>query len=80
MGYEVAEVLDGREGLGLFLRSPFNLVITDLSIPEGDGISPAFSIKEKSPPYCRFLIQRQDTDRDNTGVSDERSKDTHYGQ
>jgi DNA-binding NtrC family response regulator len=49
MGYEVAKAKDGKEGLGLFLQSPFNLVITDLSIPEGDGMSFAYSIKKQSP-------------------------------
>ena len=49
MGYEVAKAKDGKEGLGLFLHRPFNLVITDLSIPEGDGMSFAYSIKKQSP-------------------------------
>ena len=56
MGYEVAEAKDSREGLGLFLHSSFNLVITDLSIPDGDGISLAYSIKEQSPPTPVILM------------------------
>ena len=56
LGYDVAEAKDGKEGFGLFLHRPFNLVITDLSIPEGDGMSLAFSIKKKSPQTPVILM------------------------
>ena len=62
MGYEVAEAGDGKEGLGLFLHSPFNLVITDLSIPGVDGISLALSVKENSPQTPVILMTGNTSD------------------
>ena len=56
MGHEVVEASNGEEGLGLFLHSPFDLVITDLNMPEVDGLTLAFSIKERSPPTPVILI------------------------
>ena len=70
MGYEVAETLDGKEGLGLFLHRPFNLVITDLSIPEGDGMSLAVSIKEKSPQTPIILMTGHTSDTIKEGAVD----------
>ena len=49
LGYEVATAGNGREGLDLFCLIPFNLVITDLDMPEVDGLALANSIKERSP-------------------------------
>ena len=49
MGYEVVEASNGREGLEHFNHHSFDLVITDLNMPEIDGLVLASSIKEKSP-------------------------------
>ena len=38
LGYEVATAGNGREGLDLSCLIPFNLVITDLDMPEVDGL------------------------------------------
>ena len=70
MGYEVAEAKDSREGLGLFLHTPFNLVITDLSIPDGDGISLASSIKKKSPHTPVILMTGHSSDTIERGPVD----------
>jgi CheY-like chemotaxis protein len=56
MGYEVVVASNGKEGLRLFLHSPFNLVITDLSMPELDGLTLASSIKERSPHTAVILM------------------------
>ena len=56
MGYEVVEAENGKEGLRLFLLAPFDLVITDLCMPEVDGLSLAGSIKEISPGTPVVLI------------------------
>jgi CheY-like chemotaxis protein len=56
MGYEVVAASNGREGLSLFLNSQFNLVITDLSMPEVDGLTLAQLIKERSPHTPVVLI------------------------
>jgi len=49
LGYEVVTAGNGREGLQLFSLSPFDLVITDLDMPVVDGLTFAYSIKERSP-------------------------------
>jgi CheY-like chemotaxis protein len=56
LGYEVVTASNGNEGLGLFSRSAFSLVITDLYMPEVDGLTFAFSIKETSPGTPVVLI------------------------
>lgn len=37
-GYEVEEAADGRAGMCVYRTSPFDLVITDINMPEMDGI------------------------------------------
>jgi len=56
MGYKVAVAGCGDEGLNLFLKSSFDLVITDLDMPGMDGWNLAFCIKEKSPDTPVVLI------------------------
>ncbi|HDH97652.1 MAG TPA: response regulator, partial [Deltaproteobacteria bacterium] len=48
MGHDVAVAGCGDEGLNLFLKSSFDLVLTDLDMPGMDGWNLAFRIKEKS--------------------------------
>jgi len=49
MGFEVAVASSGNEGLNLFLKNSFDLVLTDLQMPGIDGWTLAFNIKEESP-------------------------------
>jgi len=49
LGYEVSSADSGENGLSLFLRNQFDLVITDFEMPGMDGINLAHCIKEKSP-------------------------------
>jgi len=56
MGHDVAVVNCGDEGLNLFLKSSFDLVITDLDMPGINGWKLAFHIKEKSPNTPVVLI------------------------
>ena len=37
-GYEVAEAVDGKDGLGKISAGKFDLIITDLNMPNVDGI------------------------------------------
>jgi DNA-binding NtrC family response regulator len=37
-GYQVAEAANGRQGLELFRATPADLVITDMTMPEMDGL------------------------------------------
>lgn len=48
-GYRVITGADGREGLELFSRDQPDMVITDVRMPRGDGLSLAVAIRELSP-------------------------------
>jgi CheY-like chemotaxis protein len=49
MGYEVTAACDGEEGLFLFHKGSFDLVLTDLTMPSMDGWALASCIKDHSP-------------------------------
>jgi DNA-binding response OmpR family regulator len=47
-GYEAEGVLDGRYGLSLLETKPFDLVVTDIVMPEKDGLETILAIRRKS--------------------------------
>ena len=49
LGFEVALAGNGIEALAVFIKSSFDLVLTDLQMPAMDGLSLAGHIKERSP-------------------------------
>jgi CheY-like chemotaxis protein len=63
MGFEVAVAGSGHEGLDLFLRNSFDLVLTDLRMPDMDGWTLAFSIKEESPNTPVVLVTGEEKRR-----------------
>ena len=56
MGFEVAVASNGNEALNLFLTNSFDLVLTDLEMPDMDGWALAFNIKEESPDTPVVMI------------------------
>ena len=48
-GYTVFTADSGREAFDEFLNQPFDLVITDLAMKDGDGLTLLEDIKEVSP-------------------------------
>ena len=56
MGYEATTARSGVEALNVFLRNPFDLVITDLQMPEMDGWTLASLIKDRFPHIPVVLI------------------------
>jgi len=50
-GYDVTTVANGRDGIEALKNSSYDLVITDILMPEGDGVEVTNFIKkmEKSP-------------------------------
>ena len=56
LGYDVISTDSGENGLELFLKNRFDLVITDLEMPGMDGIELAIRIKEKSPVTLVILM------------------------
>jgi DNA-binding response OmpR family regulator len=55
-GHEVVEAGGGREGLGLFQTTTFDLVFTDLGMPDMSGLEVAASVKEQSPTTAVVMI------------------------
>jgi two-component system chemotaxis response regulator CheY len=49
-GFEVAEALNGLEGLEQLLRAPFDLMIVDVNMPQMDGLSFLHAVRAKSLP------------------------------
>ena len=56
LGYEVATASNGTEGLRLFHKNSFELVVTDVHMPGMDGWTLAHRIKEASPNTPIILI------------------------
>lgn len=48
-GYEVIEASDGKEGVKLYWKKPTDLIITDLIMPEKDGIETIQELKKDFP-------------------------------
>ena len=48
-GYEAASAANGKEGVDLFQRTPVDLVITDIIMPEKDGIETIMDMKRVNP-------------------------------
>ncbi|MBW7957713.1 MAG: sigma-54-dependent Fis family transcriptional regulator [Deltaproteobacteria bacterium] len=55
-GYEVSEAASGREGLGLAKDGGFDVVITDLRLPDIDGLEVLRSLRKSSPETMVILI------------------------
>ena len=55
-GHEVEEAADGREGLDRFRSQGFDVVITDLSMPEMNGNELALAIRHQSPETPVILM------------------------
>ena len=47
-GYEPTMAASGQEALGLLVQSPFDLVITDIRMPEVDGLQVIQAVRD----YC----------------------------
>jgi DNA-binding response OmpR family regulator len=48
-GYEVVEAADGEAGMRLFRENPADLVITDLIMPEKEGIETIMDLRRNFP-------------------------------
>jgi two-component system chemotaxis response regulator CheY len=47
-GYEVVDAVDGRDGISKVDREKFDLIITDLNMPNVDGIQMILEVRKKS--------------------------------
>ncbi|MGK5090763.1 response regulator [Deltaproteobacteria bacterium TL4] len=66
MGYRVACAVNGKAGIRLFEQDPFDLVITDIVMPERDGIETIIWLRNKYPEINIIAI----SGRDKTSSSD----------
>lgn len=48
-GYEVAVAVDGNAGLALHREAPADVVITDIFMPDADGMETIHRLKEEFP-------------------------------
>ncbi|MEI6078516.1 MAG: response regulator [Verrucomicrobiota bacterium] len=48
-GYAVTEAPDGKVGLKLCAQIPFDLVLTDIVMPETDGLEFIFTLRKTNP-------------------------------
>ena len=48
-GYEVVEASDGKEGIKLYRKNPTDLIITDLIMPDKDGIETIQELRKDFP-------------------------------
>ncbi len=48
-GYEVADASNGAEGIRLYRDEPADLIITDIIMPEKEGIETIFELKRDFP-------------------------------
>ncbi len=53
-GYETLEATDGRAGLDLLSRNPVDLLITDLIMPEMEGVELILQLRH-SHPHLRII-------------------------
>jgi DNA-binding response OmpR family regulator len=55
-GYEVQSAADGKSGLELFQRQSFDLLITDLLMPERDGLETIMALRRGRAPLKILVI------------------------
>jgi CheY-like chemotaxis protein len=55
LGYEVSSADSGENGLSIFLKRKFDIVLSDYEMPGMDGVAFACSVK-KSSPRTRVVI------------------------
>ena len=48
-GHEVLEAANGREGVALHSNDPVDLVVTDIIMPEQEGIETIVQLRRKNP-------------------------------
>ena len=63
-GYMVMEAPNGREGLRQFRKTPTALVITDLLMPDGDGLEVTMALHREAPQVKIIAITGGSGQRD----------------
>ncbi len=48
-GFETADACNGKKGMAIFRKNPFDLVITDIFMPEQEGIETVKELRDDFP-------------------------------
>ena len=48
-GYDIVKASNGREGIKLYRENPVDLIITDIIMPEKEGIETIFELRKDFP-------------------------------
>jgi YesN/AraC family two-component response regulator len=48
-GYDIVKASNGKEGIKLYRENPVDLIITDIIMPEKEGIETIFELRKDSP-------------------------------
>lgn len=67
-GYDVTEAPDGEEGLRLFYQNPCELIITDIFMPEREGLELILEIRAQYPTVRIIAISGGTTWTKNSGA------------
>jgi two-component system OmpR family response regulator len=59
-GFEVHEAINGREGVRLFREQPTEAVITDVYMPDGDGLHVIRELRPHSPSVKIIAVSSTD--------------------
>jgi CheY-like chemotaxis protein len=57
-GYVVLEAMNGRQGVNTFRKTPTDLVVTDLYMPERDGLEVIEALRRTHPQVKLLAISR----------------------
>ena len=61
-GYVVSLAANGREGLSLQRREPAHIVLTDIFMPEQDGIETLWQLREEFPGVPIIVMSGREAD------------------
>ena len=56
-GYEVGEAPDGVEGIRIYRQNPVDLIISDLIMPNKDGIGMMIELKKEFPDIKIIAVE-----------------------
>lgn len=69
-GFRVIEASDGKSGIGYFMKGAFDMVLTDLGMPEMNGWEVVKWIKSKNPRIPVALITGWGTNLDEEKIKE----------
>jgi CheY-like chemotaxis protein len=73
-GHFVIEARNGKEGLAMFTHADADLVITDIVMPEKEGLEVLMGLRKKEPPVKIIAISGGGA-RERSGLSPNRTAD-----